>query len=1163
MLRRARMKKLLVANRSEIAIRVFRAATELGLRTVAVYALEDRLGVHRFKADEAYLIGRGKGPVAAYLDIDGLIALAREKGVDLIHPGYGFLAENAEFARACATVGLTFVGPRPELLELMGDKTAARALAQRLGVPVLPGTPEPVADPVAAVRLAREIGFPLIIKAAFGGGGRGMRVVREESDLRAKLEEAQHEAATSFGNPAVFLEKYVPRAKHIEVQILGDRHGNVLHLHERDCSVQRRHQKVIEVAPSVGLPAEVRAALCDAAVRIAREIRYDNAGTIEFLVDADDPRSWFFIEMNPRIQVEHTVTEMITGVDLVRAQILVAQGAALFDPELDLPRQEAMPRIGCAVQCRVTTEDPANKFTPDYGRILSYRSSAGFGIRLDGAMGDTGSVITPFYDSLLVKVTAFGPKLEVALQRMDRALREFRIRGVKTNIPFLENVIHDPTFRSGGATTNLIDTTPALLEFKARRDRATKLLAYLGDVVVNGNPQVRGRSVDRPAGAPPAVSPSNPPLPDYDHRQAPPPGTRDLLRELGPAKFAQWTREQKRLLITDTTFRDAHQSLLAARVRTYDMLAVAGAVARRTPRLFSLECWGGATFDTAMRFLHEDPYQRLAELRERIPNICFQMLLRGANGVGYSYYPDNVIRGFVRHAAATGIDLFRVFDSLNYLPNMRVALDAVLEAGALCEAAICYTGDLLDPAREKYHLKYYLRLAKELEKLGVHLLAIKDMAGLCRPYAARQLFHALQQEVGLPVHFHTHDTSGIAAASVLAASDAGVDIVDLALASMSGSTSQPNLNSIVAALQHTPRDPGLDLAALNEFSDYWEAVRELYAPFDSSPRAGSAEVYLHEMPGGQYTNLIEQAKAMGLGHRWREIMRTYAEVNQLFGDIVKVTPSSKVVGDMTLFLLTRGIKPADVLNLEPGTSFPASVVDMLAGGLGQPPGGWPKQLQKVVLGKRKPLRGRPGAKLPAVDLDQEREVLREKHRREITDADLYAHLMYPEVYAEFARFQRAFEDVSPVPTGAFFYGLKPGEEISIEIEAGKTLFVKLIHIGEPDKDGYRTVLFELNGRPRETFVLDAAVQTKAKPREKADPGDPLQLGAPIPGMISTLPVSVGARVAKGDKLLTLEAMKMQTTVYAPVDGVVAELLVQVGDSVQSKDLLLRLRSPKS
>ena len=1149
------MKKLLVANRSEIAIRVFRSATELGLRTVALYAQEDRFSIHRFKADEGYLIGQGKGPVAAYLDIEGIVALAVEKGVDLVHPGYGFLSENAGFARACAAAGLTFVGPRPELLELMGDKTAARRLAQKLKVPVLPGTEEPVSEPAAAMKLAREIGFPLIIKAAFGGGGRGMRVVLTEAELRPKLEEAQNEAATAFGNAAVFLEKYIQRAKHIEVQILGDQHGNVVHLHERDCSVQRRHQKVIEIAPSFGLPDEVRLELCAAAARMAREIRYDNAGTIEFLVNAADPREWYFIEMNPRIQVEHTVTELITGVDLVRAQILIAQGHPLHGAAIDLPAQADIPRIGCAVQARITTEDPANKFTPDYGRILSYRSAAGLGIRLDAGMGDTGSVITPFYDSLLVKLTAFGPKFEIALQRMDRALREFRIRGVKTNIPFLENVIHHPVFGDGGATTTFIDTNPELFEFKVRRDRATKLLGYLGDVIVNGNPQVKGRRLDH--------IPLPPPLPASDRRATPPPGSRDLLRQLGPEKFSAWIRAQKPLLVTDTTFRDAHQSLMAARVRTYDMLAVAGAVARLTPNLFSLECWGGATFDTAMRFLHEDPYQRLALLRERVPNICFQMLLRGANGVGYSYYPDNVITGFVRHAAAAGVDIFRVFDSLNYVPNMKVALDAVLKTGAVCEAAIGYTGDLLDPRRDKYSLRYYVKLAKELEKMGVHVLAIKDMAGLCLPYAAAKLVKTLKEEVGLPVHFHTHDTSGIAAASVIAAADAKVDIVDLAIASMSGSTSQPNLNSIVAALQHTPRATGLDLDVLNDFSRYWENVRELYAPFDSSPRAGSAEVYLHEMPGGQYTNLIEQARAMGLGHRWPEIMRTYAEVNQLFGDIVKVTPSSKVVGDMTLFLITRGIKPADVLNLEPGTSFPASVVDMLAGGLGQPPGGWPKALQKVVLGDRKPLRGRPGANLPAVDLEKEKAALAVKYKKEITDADLYCHLMYPEVYADFAKFLRTHGEVEMLPTSAFFYGLQPGEEITVEIEPGKLLFIKLVHMGEPDKEGRRTILFELNGRPRETFVLDASVQTKVKQRPKADPADPLQVGAPIPGMITTLSVSVGAKVAKGDKLLTLEAMKMQTTVYAAADGVVDEVLAQVGDSVQSKDQLIRLRPVKA
>ncbi len=1147
-----RVKKLLVANRSEIAIRVFRAATELGMRTVAIYAQEDRLSVHRFKADEAYLVGEGKGPVGAYLDIPGIVALAQERGVDLIHPGYGFLSENAAFARACKEAGITFVGPRAELLELMGDKVAARALAQRLKISTLPGTENPVEDRVEALKIAKEIGFPLIIKAAFGGGGRGMRVVTKPGDLVFLLDEAQSEAGRAFGNPAVFLEKYIPRAKHIEVQILGDQHGNVLHLHERDCSVQRRHQKVVEIAPSIGLDEKVRVELCEAAARMAREIGYDNAGTIEFLYDLDR-HEWFFIEMNPRIQVEHTVTEVITGIDLVRSQILVAQGHALFDPVLDLPPQDKIQRNGYAVQCRVTTEDPENKFTPDYGKILTYRSAGGLGIRLDGGMGNAGSVITPYYDSLLVKITASDRTFRQALLRMDRALREFRIRGVKTNIPFLENLIANETFRSGQAATTLIDTTPELFAYKPRRDRASKLLAFLGDVVINGNPQAKGHA---PKGPLPAALP-----PAYDHKQVPPAGTRQLLLELGPKKFAEWTLKQKQLLITDTTFRDAHQSLLATRVRTYDMLATADAVARRIPQLFSLEMWGGATFDTAMRFLHEDPWHRLRLLRERIPNICFQMLFRGSNAVGYSNYPDNVVAGFVKHAAASGMDIFRVFDSLNYTPNLKVAIEAVQETHAVCEAAICYTGDILDPKRDKYSLKYYVKLAKELERMGAHFLAIKDMAGLCRPYAAFKLVKALKEAIGIPVHFHTHDSSGINASSILRASDAGVDVVDLALAAMSGSTSQPNLNSLVAALQHTPRDTGLDLEALNEFSSYWEQVRTFYAPFDTAPRSGSADVYLHEMPGGQYTNLKEQAASMGLGGRWPEIARTYAEVNQLFGDIVKVTPSSKVVGDMTMFLITRGIKPADVVNLEPGaTPFPESVIDMLAGGLGQPVGGWPKAVQRVVLGDRKPLRGRPGAGLPPLNLKKTKEELAAKLKRDPSDDDLFSHLMYPEVHAEFAKFERNFGGVTALPTPAFFYGLKTGEEISVNIEEGKTLFIKLINVGTPDKDGRRSVTFELNGMTREAAILDKSIQTTVRSRAKADLADPLQVGAPIPGIITALAVGVGAKVAKGDKLVTLEAMKMQTTIYAPGDGVVVELPAQVGDTVQSKDLLVRLRA---
>ena len=1147
----SRPRKLLVANRSEIAIRVFRAATELGFRTVAIYAAEDRLAIHRFKADEAYVIGEGKGPVGAYLDIPSIIALAKEKGVDMIHPGYGFLSENAHFAKACEDAGIIFVGPRVELLQNMGDKTAARALAQKVGVPVLPGTEDAIEKRDEALKRAKEIGFPLIIKAAFGGGGRGMRVVTKPGDLADLLDEAQGEAGRAFGNPAVFLERYIPRAKHIEVQILGDKHGNVVHLHERDCSVQRRHQKVIEIAPSVELDEKVRHELCAAAVRLCSEIKYNNAGTVEFLYD-QDTKEWFFIEMNPRIQVEHTVTEIITGIDLVRSQILIADGKNMHGEEVGIPQQKEIRRSGYAVQARITTEDPENKFQPDYGRILTYRSAGGFGIRLDGGMGYAGSVITPFYDSLLVKLTASAPTFQAALQRMDRALREFRIRGVKTNIPFLENVIHNPIFSSGQASTTLIDTTPELFKFKARRDRATKLLSFIADVTVNGNPNAKN-FVPKETFAPARV-------PAYDHKQAPPRGTRQLLLELGPKKFAAWTLAQKPLLVTDTTFRDAHQSLFATRLRSYDMIAVADAVARRTPNLFSMEMWGGATFDTAMRFLHEDPWLRLRALRERIPNICFQMLFRGSNAVGYSNYPDNAVAGFVKHSAEAGMDIFRVFDSLNYLPNLKVAMEAVNETHAICEAAICYTGNILDPARDKYSLKYYVKLAKELEKMGAHFLAIKDMAGLCKPAAASALVKALKSEIGIPIHFHTHDTSGISAASILSAAEAGVDVVDLAIASMSGSTSQPNLNSIVAALQFTKRDTGLDLDALNEFSDYWEQVRNFYAPFDTAPKAGSAEVYLHEMPGGQFTNLKEQAAAMGLAHRWPEIARTYAEVNQLFGDIVKVTPSSKVVGDMTMFLITRGIKPADVLNLEPGSvPFPESVIDMLSGGLGQPLGGWPKKIQEVVLGKRKPIKGRPGAELKPLNFKKIAEELTVKLKREANDDDVFSHVMYPEVFAEFAKKVSLNGDLSVLPTPAFFYGMKIGQEVSVEIEAGKTLFIRLVNIGAVDAEGKRAVTFELNGVSRQLSIVDKSVKPTVKARVKADATKPNEVGAPIPGLVTALAVSVGAKVAKGDKLVTLEAMKMQTTIYAPCDGVVEEICVHVSDAVESKDLMIKLR----
>jgi pyruvate carboxylase len=1147
--RPASQEKLLVANRSEIAIRVFRAATELGLRTVAIYAEEDRFSMHRFKADESYIVGSGKGPVGAYLDIESVVRTAHDHGVRYIHPGYGFLSENPEFASACAEAGLVFVGPRPELLALMGDKVAARAKAHACGVSTLPGTPKPVRDRTRALESAKKIGFPLIIKAAHGGGGRGMRIVREARDLERLLDEAQTEAGRAFGNPEVFLEKFVPRAKHIEVQILGDRHGNIVHLHERDCSVQRRHQKVVEVAPAVNLSDATRGELCDAAVRLAATIGYDNAGTVEFLVDAGT-EEWFFIEMNPRIQVEHTVTEEITGIDIVRAQILIARGEILHAPIVGIPAQADVPREGHALQCRITTEDPENGFTPDYGKIITFRSASGLGVRLDAGMGDAGSVITPFYDSLLVKITAWAPTFEMALARMKRSLREFRIRGVKTNIPFLENVIDEPVFREGNATTSLIDTTPRLFEFAPRRDRATKLLAYLGDIIVNGNPHAKGY---QPAVAfPPAR------IPNCDLRQSPPEGARQLLQKLGPQKFGEWARAEKRLLLTDTTLRDAHQSLMATRMRTYDMVAVADAIARRTPELFSLEMWGGATFDTAMRFLREDPWNRLRELRERIPNICFQMLLRGSNAVGYSNYPDNVVTGFVERAAAGGIDIFRVFDSLNYLPNMKPAMRAVRDAGAVCEAAICYTGNILGKDRPRYSLDYYLRLAADLQKSGAHILCIKDMAGLCRPYAAEKLVRALRKEIDLPIHFHTHDTSGVNAASILKAAEAGVDIADAAIASMSGSTSQPNLNSIVAALQDTPRATRLDLDTLNEFSDYWEQVRNFYAPFDTAPRTGSAEVYLHEMPGGQVTNLKEQAASMGIGHRWPEVARTYAEVNQLFGDIVKVTPSSKVVGDMTMFLVTRNIRAADVLNLPPGTAFPESVIDMLAGGLGQPDGGWPKKLQRVVLGNQKSLTGRPGAHAAPVDLAKTRKEIEAKLHRMPDDDDLYSYLMYPQVFLEFAKSIRDYSDLSVLPTPAFFYGLKAEEEITVHIEPGKTLFIKLLNVTPADKDGRRVLNFELNGVARQTTILDRSVQPERTPRQKADPADAKQIGAPIPGAITAIAVNVGTKVVAGAKLITLEAMKMHTTITAPEAGVVREIHAQVGDRVESKDLLLRL-----
>ncbi len=1149
------MKKLLVANRSEIAIRCLRAGAELGLRTVAVYSHEDRFSLHRFKADEAFLVGPEQGgePVRSYLDIDAILGVAHAAGADAVHPGYGFLSENAEFARRCEAAGLRFVGPTPEQLETFGDKTAAKRVATAAGVSTVPGTERSVTSDAEALAAGRAVGYPVIVKASFGGGGRGMRVVQDEAELAARLAEARREAGAAFGRADVFLERYIPRVKHIEVQILGDAHGNLVHLWERDCSVQRRHQKLVEVAPGVGLSRALREAICDAAVRLCRRVSYQAAGTVEFLLDVDSSH-FYFIEVNPRIQVEHTVTEMVTGIDLVQAQILVAAGHRLHEAPMNVPRQADIELRGVAMQCRITTEDPQNQFIPDYGRITTYRSPGGFSVRLDGGNGFGGAVITPYFDSLLVKLTTWGATLDQAVMRADRALQEFRIRGVKTNIAFLRNVILHPTFGSGAATTDFVDRTTALFQFPEARDRATKLLAYMADVIVNGRDDVRG-SVRA------GVKLARPVPPAVDRSVDPRPGTRQRLQRLGPEKFAEWARAEERLLVTDTTFRDAHQSLLATRVRTYDLLAVSDAVARQLPGLFSLEMWGGATFDTAMRFLQEDPWDRLVELRKRIPNVLFQMLLRASNAVGYTSYPDNVVREFIRVSAAHGIDVFRIFDSLNASGNMRVAMEAVREdTEGLCEAAICYTGDILDPTRTKYGLDYYLRMARDLVRMGAHVLAIKDMAGLCKPFAARALVKALRDEVGVPVHFHTHDTSGINAASVLYAAEAGVDIADGAIASMSGMTSQPCLNAFVAALRHGGRDTELDQAVLDRMSEYWAAVRALYYPFDEGLAAPAPDVYYHEMPGGQYTNLRQQAKSLGLDARWREVCDAYAAANRLLGDIVKVTPSSKVVGDLALYMVTNDLSADDLAAGRGVASVPRSVVEMMQGRLGTPDGGWPAGLQQRVLAAARvtPLDERPGASLPPVDFAAEAAALERRLGRRPSPEDVLSLVLYPKVFEDFARHRQAHDNTSVIPTANFFYGMQPGEETAFEIERGKTLIVRYLTTGELHEDGRRTVFFELNGQPRDVSVPDRSAGIVVTRRAKADAGDPDQVSAPMPGKVSVVVARAGDPVKAGDRLLSIEAMKMETPVYAPRDATVARVEVSAGAVVEAGDLLVTL-----
>ena len=1142
-----RIRSILVANRGEIAIRVMRAASELGLRTVAIYSQEDRFSLHRTKSDEAYLVGRDKGPVEAYLFIDDILRIAREARVDAIHPGYGFLSENPEFALACAAAGIVFIGPTPDTMRALGNKVSARNLATAAGVPTMPATPPLPQDIHECARLANGIGYPVMLKASWGGGGRGMRVVENDQQLAEVLPVARRESKAAFGNDEVYLEKLVRHARHIEVQILGDSHGGLVHLFERDCTVQRRNQKVVERAPAVFLSDAQRAELCSAALEIGRASKYVNAGTVEFLQDADTGK-FYFIEVNPRIQVEHTVTECATGIAIVKAQIRIAGGARIGTAESGVPAQPDIRINAHALQCRVTSEDPENNFIPDYGKITAYRSPAGFGIRLDAGTAYTGAIITRSYDSLLVKVTSWAPTPEEAIARMHRALWEFRIRGVVTNLRFLDQVITNPRFARGEYTTRFIDETPELFRWPRKQDRATRILTFVGETIVNGNVETKSRGrpekFDRPK------------LPQVV-LGTPPPGTKQKLDELGPERFAKWMLEQQQVLITDTTMRDAHQSLLATRMRTIDMTAIAPYYSSLLPQLFSMECWGGATFDVAMRFLKEDPWKRLDQFRERMPNLLLQMLLRSANAVGYANYPDNVVRFFVKRAAERGIDVFRIFDSLNWIENMRVSIDAVVEAGKLCEAAICYTGNLSDPHEKKYTLDYYLKFARELQAAGTHVLCVKDMGGLCRPSAAYTLVKALKDETGLPVHFHTHDTSGIAAASVLAAVEAGADAVDAAIDAMSGLTSQPNMGSIVEALRFGPRDPGIDPNHIRMLSAYWEQVRKLYTAFESDIRAGASEVYVHGMPGGQYTNLREQARSLGIDSpRWPEVAQAYADVNSMFGDIVKVTPTSKVVGDMALMMVTSGLTKEKVLDPQTDVAFPESVVQLFRGDLGQPYGGFPEGLQRKVLKGEKPLAERAGASLPPTDLAAERSKIQKKLPRPVTDDDLASYLMYPKVWTEYVTDRLQYGDVGILPTPVFFYGMQPGEEVTVDIERGKTLIVRYVTSGEPNDDGTRTVYFELNGEPRPVRVPDRKQVAQRPPQRKVEPGNPKHLGAPMPGTVATVATAVGRKVTRGEVLITLEAMKMETAVRAEMDGEVAEVVAKPGAQVDAKDLLV-------
>ncbi len=1143
--------RLLVANRGEIAIRIMRAATELGITTVAVYTYEDRYSLHRYKSDEAYQIGRDEDPLKPYLDVEGIVALAKHKKIEAIHPGYGFLSENVTLARRCREEGIVFVGPSPEAMDALGDKVRAKNLATSANVPLIPDSREPNMTVEFALQEAKRIGFPIMVKAAAGGGGRGMRVVRQEEEFERAFNEAKNEAKNAFGDDTIFLEKFIEDPKHIEVQLLGDTHGNLIHLYERDCSVQRRFQKVVEMAPSFGLRQETRTKLYEYALKIGRAVNYSNAGTVEFLVDRNE--NIYFIEVNPRIQVEHTITEEVTGIDLVRTQLLIAMGYKLSDNGIYINHQDEVPLNGYAIQCRITTEDPANGFKPDFGTIIAYRNAAGFGIRLDEGSSYPGVKISPYFDSMIVKVSSRGRTLKGAVQRLQRALIEFRIRGVKTNIPFLQNVIAHPIFQRGEARVSFIESHPELFNLRIPGDRSTRALKFLAGVIINGNPEVK------------KVEPGKvfrtPIVPIYDQYGEYPKGNRDRLKELGREGFVQWVKDQKSILYTDTTFRDGHQSLLATRVRTQDMMKVAEGFAKNHPELFSMEVWGGATFDVTMRFLHENPWKRLHAFREAMPNMLLQMLFRGSNAVGYSAYPDNLIEKFVEKSWETGIDVFRIFDSLNWVEAMKVSIRAVRErTDALAEAAICYTGDMLKPGG-KYNLQYYLDLARQLEDEGAHMLCIKDMAGLLKPLAAEVLVRELKQAVSIPVHLHTHDTAGIQAATYLKAIDAGVDVVDCALGALSGLTSQPNFNSVVAMMQGHERECPINLPLLNAYSNYWEDVREYYYPFESGMKAGNAEVYENEIPGGQYSNLKPQAIATGLGDKFELLKKNYVVVNQLFGDIVKVTPSSKVVGDMAIFMTANGLTAQDVLERGESLAFPESVKELMKGMLGQSPGGFPTDIQQVVLKGEEPLTGRPNEHLAPINFEEDFEKFRVQYPQSEGFTDYLSYQMYPKVYDEYYKAREEFGEVSIIPTPAFLYGLKENEEILIEIAEGKNILVRLLFKSEPDDMGMRTITFELNGQSRQVKVRDKSLkvdklQNAKVSKDAAKAGQ--EVGTPLQGRLTRILVKPGDVVKKNQPLFVIEAMKMESIVAAPAAGTVKQVLLRENTTVEQDDWVIEI-----